>query len=44
MTNRRPVRPALAADHSDDWDCLTEEPLPELDGEYPLSEAQVESF
>ena len=35
------MRPALAAD---DWDRLTEEPLPELDGEYPLSEAQIEGF
>ena len=41
MTDRQAVRPALAAD---DWDRLTEEPLPELDGEYPLSEAQIEGF
>ena len=41
MTDRQAVRPALAAE---DWDRLTEEPLPELDGEYPLSEAQVEGF
>ena len=41
MTDRPAVRPALAAD---DWDRLTEEPLPELDGEYPLSEAQIEGF
>ena len=41
MTNRQAVRPALAAQ---DWDRLAEAPLPELDGEYPLSEAQVEGF
>ena len=41
MTDRQAVRPAVAAE---DWDRLTEEPLPELDGEYPLSEAQVEGF
>ena len=41
MTNRQAVRPALAAQ---DWDRLAEASLPELDGEYPLSDAQVESF
>ena len=41
MTNRQAVRPALAAE---DWDRLSEAPLPELDGEYPLSDAQVEGF
>ena len=41
MTDRQAVRPALAAD---DWDRLAEAPLPELDGEYPLSDAQVEGF
>ena len=41
MTNRQAVRPALAAE---DWDRLAKAPLPELDGEYPLSDAQVEGF
>ena len=41
MTDKQAVRPALAAD---DWDRLTEAPLPGLDGEYPLSDAQVEGF
>ena len=41
MTDRQAVRPAVAAE---DWDQLSEEPLPELDGEYPLSDAQVEGF
>ena len=41
MTDRQAVRPALAAE---DWDRLAEAPLPELDGEYPLSDAQVEGF
>ena len=41
MIERQAVRPALAAD---DWDRLTEAPLPVLDGEYPNSDAQVEGF
>ena len=41
MTDRQAVRTALAAD---DWDRLAEAPLPALDGEYPLSDAQVEGF
>ena len=41
MTERQAVRPALAAQ---DWDRLAKAPLPELDGEYPLNEAQVEGF
>ena len=39
MANEQTVRPALAAA---DWERLNAAPLPDLDGEYPLSEAQVE--
>lgn len=35
------VRPAKSAA---DWDRLIETPLPELDGEYPLTDAQVDEF
>ncbi|MEM7536417.1 MAG: hypothetical protein AAF639_29810 [Chloroflexota bacterium] len=35
------VRPAKSAA---DWDRLIETSLPELDGEYPLTDAQVEEF
>ena len=41
MANEQVVRPALAAA---DWERLNAAPLPDLDGEYPLSEAQVERF
>lgn len=41
MANEQTVRPALAAA---DWERLNAAPLPDLDGEYPLSEAQVERF
>ena len=41
MANEQTVRPALAAA---DWERLHAAPLPDLDGEYPLSEAQVERF
>lgn len=41
MANEQVVRPALAAA---DWERLRAAPLPDLDGEYPLSEAQVERF
>lgn len=41
MANEQVVRPALAAA---DWERLHAAPLPDLDGEYPLSEAQVERF
>lgn len=42
MANEQTVRPALAAA---DWERLhAAPPLPDLDGEYPLSEAQVERF
>ena len=41
MANEQTVRPALAAA---DWERLHAAPLPDLDGEYPLGEAQVERF
>lgn len=41
MANEQTVRPALAAA---DWERLHAAPLPDLDGEYPLSEEQVERF